>query len=1266
MRATTSTLKVDVAHTLNTLLLHLTESLLSYPLWHILCPAVLIFMLGYPTMYSLWMSPKTLLLNSYTGAQWLKSVQLASVAQQDGGGAELVCRQFEVESSTNRNTMSKKFLLELSGIQEGLFAGFQHDGSASFEGMEAFRLEDEKKPVTIFVETPLQRWNSNRHALQADNNTFKTIQRQEVNRKLFSGTNYSDGLVRSAKSAWIVIWSRRSDEEAVSSILMQNIRHLQLKNVNIAPRRTQNGSFAVEFAKCSLLERAVLSLFPLMAVVYYVVAFSSLGSLKSRPGLVVAHAVEFILSIFAAGTVTCVHFGLKFDLLQLPLAATLAVPAFVSFNNTFRLVAAIQDTSDEYSLPLRVHEALVKSVPASGMLVIGVCVVSGVATRIVSSTMFRQLALFVLLSCVFEFFLHLTYFTTALTIDVRKLGLQDLLQTNVDGLSERQRLGSGGHQTKGRLPYFHNWLHALLVVLVGFMWTGTWTKNQQSLVPKEVPGIILTQFFGNARFFAGLLSRITGLSSGRVVVGVPSDSEFIRLESGASTKTSTSEMSNFTSWPSVFQFNVSYFVEYTTFLVFVTCTAYVALKIALASEPAVLDMQRMSIRDEKKDDSINLKEQKDGSLVGRTSGATVYKTQDGILTKRGGLQKIEQHISGASVVSTECPRRFKCRELSRGHFLDVASVTTSNCPFITSVGMDNKILIWSPLVSPIPVPTQLPMSVKLLPVVKVVMSPSGSLIAVFCKCGVVKCWSRLTMSWIWTTYTKSLENRLPLEAFFRTRRGPGERSRVGSRTLRKRAAQASAVAADMARESAQIGTQARIRGRSRVISSSASSRSLSQDSKFDSSTNIKLLSKNSHCDFVIVLSCGVLLTVDCMNGNVEKTSVIDGLASVSAAKLAPNAKILCCKSLCTPRMSDRLVFALSDGSLIVSVAVGMRWRSRVVEVHYGYNRAGNSAHQKRKPEENRRTLIEGPVVIAPVPFVGMIVRAFDLRAQLIDVQSGTIVKEGPIGQFKPESFRVFHPEPSHCRFCGCASIPSFTIAYTELESDTLIIHTFSIDNRAKNSICLRVERDPRETRCLGFASVTEHQHWLRHVQGWLPTDLDRIVGIKRKNKPSNSKKPPFYLSILSRIPGLDLTGLGLRVSGTEDCSVSFQGHKPLTDYWEGFVMTADGVVDYYDIPKGAQTGLSVKKLGPVAKFGHKSIVATFGNVMKVLYLGNDNLIDENNNGEDDEPSLAGVTSNSLSFINRRRRMRLKKYRLTHSTNFNDSVPSSAVSSDTEQ
>lgn len=141
------------------------------------------------------------------------------------------------------------------------------------------------------------------------------------------------------------------------------------------------------------------------------------------------------------------------------------------------------------------------------------------------------------------------------------------------------------------------------------------------------------------------------------------------------------------------------------------------------------------------------------------------------------------------------------------------------------------------------------------------------------------------------------------------------------------------------------------------------------------------------------------------------------------------------------------------------------------------------------------------IALVPVPAINMVLIATSIHACLFDAQTSIIVKHFQTGNLKPASLKVFHSQPTHCRFCGCVSVDTLSIAYSDAEqSDLVICHTLTIDNRAKNSICIRVERDPRETRCLGFEATTERQHWIDRVEGWDTTDMNMIMGVRRKSK----------------------------------------------------------------------------------------------------------------------------------------------------------------------
>lgn len=528
----------------------------------------------------------------------------------------------------------------------------------------------------------------------------------------------------------------------------------------------------------------------------------------------------------------------------------------------------------------------------------------------------------------------------------------------------------------------------------------------------------------------------------------------------------------------------------------------------------------------------------------------------------------------------EKERSFQSKVLSGSHLLDIIKITTSRAPFVVSVGLDHKVLIWSPLSQPIPLPSQLPLIPGIWPITNVVLSDHGNYIAVFSKSGILQCWSRLSMTWLWRFEIPELKNNVALEAFFRHRTIPAF-------ALRKQ--------------------------REKLLNLVSPPGSRRNSMRSITSPHLSAFSNNSNVsneleDFVLVLKTGDVLSVACQGGSLSREKL-------SAGGLCSSAKLI------TPRVNDRLVSFTQDGKILVSTAVNNKWKSRFVTVdQYRFN------NPHVVPEVVETTYSQSEISI--VPFVGFMVRTTASVAELIDVQTGIMIKSFSIRSFKRGSFRVFHDQPTHCRFCGSVSIASFSVAYMLSDCNTVVMHTFTVDHHAKTSICLRVERDPREIRCVGFHQVTEHVYEQENVEGWCVTDTNQIMGVKR------------------------------RVEGTRSTSTSSNGlrHRRAPrdkdrDLWEGWTMSAHGKFDTYDIPSlGNSDGLLVNSVSQVAKFGHKSIVVGFGNIMKVLYLGNADLV---YNDDDNPEAISG-----LSFVEKRRRMKKTESSTLRSTNFGelDGIP----------
>lgn len=1212
---------------------------------------------------------------------------------------DITIRIFSIEHDTD-NLLTKEFLLQIYDIQSSLFKDLNitKDGDSLYSNDH-----------NVLVYSPLDYWDNNRLKLLHSNSIIKTIElngrqikslsSQPLNNiQMFAQITKSDGLIVSAQCIRLVSYYRNT--EVVDKIIDENLKSIKAEfpylnifseltdhNVNRIESKNHHLRFNVHAKFFSCIDFFCIYLLLPILLVQSILKVKRNKFIRSKLGLFAAFFVQLVLT--SSASVTIVSFSDNYsELLQLPFPLLIFIPFSVTIINISRLILFFSDFATDISFIARVKNTINRSFPISTNFNLVVLVILNICRFFTHSECSRLYCSFSSLCIIFNYFLTYTYTLAILIVDMNNVELQDLIQNsekvnedmnesdsdlgNMIALNDNGKnsgyFGSDKkfiHLTRNYLTtrfLLFNVFCLLAIIPIVFQWT----EGVSSQLPYENNNLL--DIFINKRGFAyELLALNNNINNVSLEISSPvllSTQTEVTLAEHKSAITISST------------YDVFYFLEFISFLIFAVSILALMLKLLIDSE---------------KNDEYS---------------KTFSASKSSVLTNK------DKDSLSSNIQS------FQSKDLVKGHVLDIVKLCTSSCPFIVSVGIDHKILVWSPLKYPIPAPTQLPISAKFLPVTHVEMSDSGSAITVFSRSGEIKCWSRSSMSWVWTISFEELVNDIPLVSFFRKRTQVSN----GRRKLVSRVSRHYKENVPSGQVPSSLQLPPSISPTTAASSNLQSGRRLSLDSNFNQSLGMK---EPSNMEFILVLKNGTIISIECSTGKVDKAVLSDSA-------------LLCAKKLISPRVNDRIVAVKENGEFVVSTVINNKWRSRPVKIDASnYNKgkslitpaalskyselsyssspsslpqanqfidenASNSDKKVDFVDDNLNDL--HGIVMETVPFVGMIVRAFGSKCQLIDVQSGTVLKEWQICQFKINTFKVFHPEPSHCRFCGCASVASFSVAYTELETNSLIMHTFSIDNRAKNNICLRVERDSRETRCLGFASVTEHQHVLSNVEGWCPTDMNILMGVRRKDSSDRMAASSFSSvddtlnsddtenSILKSI--FESGGIGLRrrkhnASGIKNSipgARMFNGNgsddtekelkvdsiirktvfarspkkddanstRRLSDIWEGWTMSADGQVRFYRIPDGSDSGLLIKKLGPVCKFGHKSLVVSFGNIMKVLYLGNDSLVEEDAPSDEDAASARYQSSSSLSFINRRRKLRMKKYDLTHSTNFEDS------------
>lgn len=576
---------------------------------------------------------------------------------------------------------------------------------------------------------------------------------------------------------------------------------------------------------------------------------------------------------------------------------------------------------------------------------------------------------------------------------------------------------------------------------------------------------------------------------------------------------------------------------------------------------------------------------------------------------------------------------------------------------------DELALLLAPL-SPLAVfdPTVPPKLTPFWPINHVNISDDGNyIILINYRYGLIKCYERKQLAYIWEIPLPQgigRQGRVRIvELFFRRKTVPGFLAR---KILQKKKLMRAAQLAT------GLGLLLTLLRRGLAVLLTLLNLAINGNFPVTQEDDLRELQKD---EFIIVFDTGQLVVISCLEGLMKQLNIL--LLVFADTSGVDDLKIVSAKKIMTPRVTDRIVCQVSSmPDLIVATVVNNNWKFRRVPVREGhYNQALvntgyvlpmmaplvlalavnkndftaihrlelESAAAAASMMKRGRPLAPSPMIvrdlavqinrptIVTVEFVGMIVRVKNMTAEVIDVQTGIILKSFNVGRFKPLLFRVAHSEPTHCKFCGCALIQLFSIVYEDHDTPMIILHTFTIDiPRLKNYICLRVERDPREIRCIGFNAVTEHQYWFDDVVGWELTDVNMIIGF-RKLKPlasasssslslSSSALSSSSSSSLSKLLAFDrlihetsLQSLRHRRSAT-----SKSDPEPALCSWEGFIITAlDGNLINYDIPPDTALALTrAPDICCISKYGYKLVIVNVGAGLQILYLGNDKLVED--------------------------------------------------------
>ncbi|SCU90895.1 LAME_0E10440g1_1 [Lachancea meyersii CBS 8951] len=1177
-----------------------------HPLLAILIPFITLFIIACPTLACIWQ-------DKGFSNHYLSKIDVQT--QGTGSSSNFSLTQIWISQAPKENILGKSSLLESLAIQNKLVRGVlaEHDVDT--------------------VQTPFQSWNNSVDLLYRDPYPLKTLNSKidEIPHSLLRNALKVNGFFTSAETLVVNILAPAEKQLSLRSQLQENVAELSgIANVTGYQvftsdakdhESTFEGVLKLDIQSVTAGDILMGVLILLLSFLQFYQKYNVVAKVNSKLGMSVAIVAQIVLSVAASNTLTVLLFGktegsIPFFSMWFPvllisssgLLERLSETAGSALTQSPLLLSSETDSDTGHASTKSYVDASVKA-----SISLFKTVITSLLLSILLFPFNRRTSFFLSVAFLSCLLVQVTAFTAILSSDYQRLKRSERLFQDGGDHNVSQYLDD--HSTLFNEPSMKSYLSSILdghvsifshciTVLMIFQYIVNLryrlVRTSSSLIYKVLHGqfSIMDPFKSSSLVPLVEMDSILKLvlanhGTGTYYISKSSDDRILVLKTGLEEFKNyrNDVVSAFQPLVSSYKFDLYFFFEFSVMVVLISSIAVLMVQTLLDKLQAwpQLNEHRASEYDAK------------------------------LLTAQDSLAP--SHTSGSS---------FHTKELSLGgHTLDIMSISTSDSPFIFSIGMDRKLLIWSPLSHPAPIPTEIPLNRQMWPVLRVVTSFNGNFTAVFGKSGRISCWSRKSFSFIWSTKVDFKNNDL-LESFFRTRTTPA--------FLKKRI---TSTAKHQGKKDL-LASSMRRRDSTASISSlkSASSAAPAFVSQYGDTKSLPDTTEEEDIELVFVTACGTIYNIDVV-GKVTNFQVTN-----SASPLVS------CKKLTTPRVNDRLIICDKQGDIYISTVVNNKWRPRkLVLIRNAFNRgqklmtpATLMRHIHQEGEQNaeqEQPSVKDIKATLLVPFVGMLLLARENEADLVDAQTGTVIKTFKLANFMPGSLRIFHDQPTHCKFCGSASVATLSIAYTERYTSNLVLSTFKLESRTKTSICLRVERDPREIRCLGLESVVERKYFLPDIDKWDATDNNVIIGLKRKEKDRSATSES---KSMMRSASEDVKAGELRLRGrleSRSMKPSKSAEYNIHDIWEGWTMTVNGQVTYYKIPVGVN-GLLTNRIGPFEKFGAKSMVASFGNVMKLFYLGHEESI----------MAPEGVGSNEeesgLKFVNKRRqRLNEKKISINY-------------------
>ncbi|PWW76014.1 hypothetical protein C7212DRAFT_194519 [Tuber magnatum] len=317
----------------------------------------------------------------------------------------------------------------------------------------------------MFFHSPLLYWNCSLSAIKGDPNLIVTVNKEFAKRSpvnvtlrwgsVFAGKKFHHNQLIKADALVISLFYRLDSSagelwDQRAAVLAQEAGVHGRYDVYPSDGKEKGSTlYEFRFQPMSKLDNFMLTGCYLLTLAYLTISLRNLRAVKSRLGLIAAVLTQMAFSVLSSFTILAFF---KVPVSHVPREVFPFVVIVIGSENMFRLINAVLETPAEQPTTSRIAIAL-GEVGFLSSVAVGTDLVLLFIIGQFSVPAVREFCTFAGVALAMDFFLHLTYFLAILSVDVRRLELQDSLDRLTFSKPESYdgRMDSEGRSKSGEL-----------------------------------------------------------------------------------------------------------------------------------------------------------------------------------------------------------------------------------------------------------------------------------------------------------------------------------------------------------------------------------------------------------------------------------------------------------------------------------------------------------------------------------------------------------------------------------------------------------------------------------------------------------------------------------------------------------------------------------------------------------------------------------------------------------------------------------------------